>query len=372
MHMPKKSPMRVMPPAALTDPFDPSALGPLPVVPLVPEDILVRHKAFVPTDNRFRAAARLLQALWREDRELPIGSYVDADGRRVRLGSRITEAAGKQGVNLLSPEIALLVRRECVYRELGAMIEIDRLRANLLSSMPLTFNVFAPLKLDLRQATRFMAELFPSLMTEVRAIKFEHSPGRGRETWTRDYSALDLCIYGLNATGQRVMVGWEIKYSEGTFEPTPNRTSDRQLAITANSGLYHDAEDPGLFLNPHQQLTRELNLCQSILDNGDVDVGLFVLASPRLNHLTQAMGESFGRLLNPPQDGRAGFISITLERVLEALVAIGMVAHAQSLHRRYFDFHLVDGELELEAAEQRSRRKPKAPTKETPPPVIAS
>ena len=370
--MPKKSPLRLTSPATVADPLDPIALGPLPVVPLVPEDILVRHKAFVPTDNRFRAAARLLQALWREDRELPIGSYVDADGRRVRLGSRITEAAGKQGVNLLSPEIAALVRRECVYRELGAMIEVDRLRENLLSSMPLTFNIFAPLKLDLRQATRFMTELFPGVLTEVRAIKFEHSPGRGRESYTRDYSAVDLCIYGLNSTGQRVMVAWEIKYSEGTFEPTPNRTSDRQLAITANSGLYRDSEDPGLFLNPYQQLTRELNLCQSILDHGDVDIAVFVLASPRLNHLTQAMGESFGQLLNPPQDGRAAFVSITLERVLEALVSIGMVAHAQALHRRYFDFHLVDGELELEAAEQRSRRKPRASTAETAPPVIAS
>lgn len=279
-----------------------------------------------------------------------------APRQRVRLGSRITEAAGKQGVNLLAPEIAALVRRECVYRELGAMIEVDRLRSNLLSSMPLTFNIFAPLKLDLRQASRFMAELFPGLMTEVLAVKFEHSPGRGSAVYVRDYSALDLCVYGLNATGQRVMAGWEIKYSEGTFEPTPNRISDRQLEITATSGLYHEAEDPGLFLNPHQQLTRELNLCQSILHHGDVDVGLFVLASPRLNHLTQAMGESFGAMLNPPQDGRAGFVSITLERVLEALVSIGMVAHAQALHRRYFDFHLVDGELELEAARTQARK----------------
>ena len=370
--MPKKSPLRITSPASIDDPLDLSALGPLPVVPLVPEDILVRHKALVPTDNRFRAAARLLQSLWREDRELPIGSYVDAEGKRVRLGSRITEAAGKQGVNLLTPEIAALVRRECVYRELGAMIEVDRLRSNLLSSMPLTFNVFAPLKLDLRQATRFMAELFPDLMSEVRAIRFEHSPGRGSAVYVRDYSAFDLCIYGLNATGQRVMVAWEVKYSEGTFEPTPNRISDRQLEITATSGLYRDAEDPNLFLNPHQQLTREINLCQAILDHGDVDIGLFVLASPRLNHLTQAMGESFRQLLNPPQAGRASFVSITLERVLEALVSIGMVAHAQALHRRYFDFHLVDGELELEAAEQRSRRKPRAPTEETAPPVIAS
>lgn len=371
--MPKKSPLRVMQPdQAKPVPFDPTDLGPLHVVPLVPEDILNRHKAFVPTDNRFRAAARFLQALWREDRELPIGSYVDGEGRRVRLGSRITEASGKQGENFLSPEIAALVRRECVYRELGAMIEVDRLRENLLSSMPLTFNLFAPLKLDLRQATRFMGELFPGLMSEVRAIKFEHSPGRGREVYTRDYSAFDLCIYGLTPTGERAFAAFEIKYSEGTFEPTPNRISDRQTAIASNSGLYNDPEDPALFINPHQQLTRELNLAQSLLDHGDVDTGLFVLASPRLNHLTLQMGESFANLLNPPGKGQVGFVSLTLERLLEALASIGMVSHAHKLHRRYFDFHLVDGELELEAAELRAGRKPKLPATDKPTQAVAS
>ena len=370
--MPKKSPSRVMSPATVVDTLDPIQLGPLPIVPLVPEDILKRHKAFIPTDNRFRAAARFLQSLWREDRELPIGSYVDGDGRRVRLGSRTTEVAGKQGVNLLTPEIAALVRRECIYRELGAMIEVDRLRENLLSSMPLTFNIFAPLKLDLRQATRFIAELFPGLMSEVRAIRFEHSPGRGRDAYTRDYSAVDVCFYGLNAIGQRVLAGFEIKYSEGTFEPMPNRISDRQVSIASGSGLYLDPEDPDLFLNPHQQLTRELNLCQSILDNGDVDVGLFVLASPRLNHLTQAMGESFSKLLAPLENGHCGFLAITLERVVEALVAIGMVNHAQALHRRYFDFHLVDGELELEAAPSKPSRKSTIAPNATPAQVAAS
>ncbi len=370
--MPKRSPMRIMPPAAFSDPLDSSTLGPLPIVPLVPEDILKRHKVLVATDNRFRAAARLLQSLWREDRELPIGAYVDAEGRRVRLGSRVTEAAGKQGVNLLTPEIAAMVRRECVYRELGAMIEVERLRENLLSSMPLTFNFFAPLKLDLRQATRFMSELFPGLMSEVRAIKFEHSPGRGREAYTRDYSAFDLCIYGLTPTGERAFAAFEIKYSEGTFEPTPNRISDRQIAIASNSGLYNDPEDPALFINPHQQLTRELNLAQSLLDHGDVDTGLFVLASPQLNHLTLQMGQSFANLLNPPGRGQVGFVSLTLERLLEALASIGMVSHAHKLHRRYLDFQLIDGELELEAAELRAGRKPKQPATDKPTQAVAS
>jgi hypothetical protein len=65
----------------------------------------MRYEEF--DDNtRFRAAARLVQALWREDRDLPIGSYVNEDGKRRKLGSRIAEAVGKGGGNFLTPEIA--------------------------------------------------------------------------------------------------------------------------------------------------------------------------------------------------------------------------------------------------------------------------
>jgi hypothetical protein len=350
--MTKQSPLRIMQPASKSPPpLDSSDLGPLHIVPLVPDEILTRHKVRVSTDTRFRAAARLLQSLWRADRDLPIGSYVDATGKRVRLGSRITDLAGRQGANFLTPEIAALVRRECVYRELGAMIEIDRLRANLLSSMPLTFNFFAPLKQNLPQAARFINELLPGVMHRLLALRFEHAPARGKQAYTGDYSAFDFAIRGESSSGQRVMIAFEMKYSEGFGEPSPSRINDRQLALAQTSGLYREAEDPTLFSFGLQQLTRELNLAQSMLDRGDVDIAIFVLASPRLNHLTQLMGETFGSKLNPPSASRASFISITLETMLEAFVGIGMVSHAQALHRRYLDFQLVDGELELDAAE---------------------
>ena len=65
-----------------------------------------KHRVHEPLDTRFRSAARLLQALWREDRNLPIGSYINEDGKRRKLGSRIAEAAGRTGSNFLTPEIA--------------------------------------------------------------------------------------------------------------------------------------------------------------------------------------------------------------------------------------------------------------------------
>src|ERR1700724_320129 len=117
---------------------------PIHQLPLIPADVLKKHWVHEPFDPRFRSAARLLQALWREDRDLPIGSYINEDGKRRKLGSRIAEAAGKAGGNFLTPEIARIARRETAYREIGALIDQERLATNLLSSIPLAFNLLGP------------------------------------------------------------------------------------------------------------------------------------------------------------------------------------------------------------------------------------
>src|SRR5262245_13686448 len=103
-----------------TDGNDPADFDFIRHSPLIPEDVLRRHRVFDITDHRFRACARLLQALWREDQNLPIGTHTSFRGTRRRLGSRITAAAGRTGANFLSPTIAALTRREVVYREIGA------------------------------------------------------------------------------------------------------------------------------------------------------------------------------------------------------------------------------------------------------------
>ncbi len=77
--------------------------NPIHHLPLIPADVLKKHCVHEPLGPRFRSAARLLQTLWREDRGLPISNYVNEAGKRRKLGSRISEAAGKAGGNFLTP-----------------------------------------------------------------------------------------------------------------------------------------------------------------------------------------------------------------------------------------------------------------------------
>ena len=117
---------------------------PIHQLPHTPANVLKKHHVHEPLDTRFRSAARVLQALWREDKGLPIGGYVNEGGKRRKLGSRISESAGRKGGNFLTPEIAHTARRETAYREIDALIGAERLATNLRSSMPLTFNLLAP------------------------------------------------------------------------------------------------------------------------------------------------------------------------------------------------------------------------------------
>jgi hypothetical protein len=149
---------------------------PIHQLPLIPANVLEKHHVHEPLDPRFRSAARLLQAVWREDQDLPIGSYVGEDGKRRKLGSRIAEAAGRRGGNFLTPEIAHTARRAAAYREIGALIDAERLATNLLSSMPLTFNLLAPWGHALERASSYLIELLPAFTGAARQLLLNIRP----------------------------------------------------------------------------------------------------------------------------------------------------------------------------------------------------
>lgn len=327
--------------------LDPSGLGSIHALPFVPETILRQHRAFIPTDNRFRAAARLLQALWREDRNLLIGVHPGREGKTRRLGSSIAMSAGMTGANFIHPAIARLAKREMIYREAGAAYDDNRLLTNLLSSQPLVFNLFAPLKLDLTTATAVFDSFAPGFMSEITEVLFEHSPGRGDLRFSGDGTAFDVLIRGHGPAGQRRFIAIEVKYSESGHEPLP-RFTGRYDDIAPGSDLFIDAANPALRTNPVQQLFRQMCLAHTMIETGLYDEGLHLFIAPALNAPAQNAATSFVRHLAAPEGGKLPFMAVTLERFIEILADVGTAGHARALHRRYCDWWLIDGEMNLE------------------------
>ena len=338
---------------------------PIHHLPLIPTNVLNKHRVHEPLDTRFRSASRLLQALWREDRDLPIGSYVNEAGKRRKLGSRISVAAGKAGRNFLTPEIAHTARRETAYREIGALIDAERLATNLLSSMPLTFNLLAPWGHALERASSYLSELLLAFTGSAHQLLFEHSPGRGNPKFTADHTAFDALIRYSDPHGRNGFVAFEIKYSERMREPVPE-LKPSHVELSDASGLFTDPAAAALRANPLQQLWREHLLAQSMIDHGLYEEGYLVVIAPALNYHVQDAAEAYQAQLREPEDGKVRFVNLTLEDVIE-VIRLSDPAHAEALHHRYCNFWLVDGALELNAprfglsAKRRARKPASAP-----------
>ena len=312
-------------------------------LPHLPTKLLKRHGCFIATDTRFRAAARLLQSLHREGAGIPIGPHSSISGtkrRRVRLGSRLPFAAAEAGRNFISPEVYRLVRRELVLREEGAAIDEDRLFSNLLSSMPLTFNVLGPLALDLDLATAVWRHLLPAFVHAVTAINFETSPGRGRPEYLHDGTAFDAALQIVTPEGEPGLVFIEMKYSEAMSGPAAAHRL-RYDAASRQVRLFRDTDSPALRSVALEQLWREHMLAQLAVDLEFTPKAHFIAIGPRLNRqVTVAFQAYADQLAEPePEDTSAvGFTALTLETVVDALAASGATDVAALLRQRYLDF----------------------------------
>lgn len=306
------------------------------LLPLIPERLLRQAHVYERYDTRFRAAARLLQALWRERRKLPEGHYTSTTGARRRLGSRLAADAARDGANFLTPEIFGQARIDLAYREPGALVDIERMHANLLSSMPLAFNLLAPLKADKKLARRVFNQLAPGIAKEISHIQFEHSPGRGDPTFTADGTAFDALATARAPDGAKTFLAVEVKYSESMTEPEA-RLRQRYDELARSSGLYAEPDDEALRKNPLQGLWRGHMLAQSAVDAGLYDRGIFMLIAPRQNRDVQRAARAYAtRLTNA--DGKVTFLSVELEDAIDAVRSAGAPDFAAALHERYTDF----------------------------------
>jgi hypothetical protein len=318
----------------------------LPRIPLVPDDVLKRNNVFCTFDTRFRRAARWLQCLWLKDHNIPTYMKVRQEGEAATLigfASNLHPDAADAGKNFLTPAIHHLVLRELLLREEGAAIDEERLFANALSSMPLTFNLFGPLALDLDLATAVFRRLLPEFVYTVEHIAFEHSPGRRESRFLLDGTAFDLAVYATTPDGESATIFIEVKYSEDMMGPAA-RTRDRYDEAARAVHLYNDPESPLLRSLALEQLWREHMLAQLAVDHGVTSRAVFMAIGPRLNRRVMTAFRVYQNELidlDHQDANRVGFEPIALETFVDAINAAGATEFAQSLWYRYLDFERV-------------------------------
>lgn len=145
-----------------------------------------------------------------------LGGRSGEDGIReeVSNGSRLLPADAERGENFLTGEIFEVAKQRVVSKQLYETLDSKRLFDNLLSSMPMAFNLFGEASLPQHSVSRQALAAFGVEPAVESDIVFEWSPGRRDTAYTRDRTAFDVALRLGRADGPRTVVGIETKFHE--------------------------------------------------------------------------------------------------------------------------------------------------------------
>ncbi len=222
-----------------------------------------------PATSAFKAAARLHQSRWRAARNLPMGTHPIAGGDSARpLGSRLPLADAREtGANFIDPRCAPAGRARLAAPQKHQMLNADRLVADVLSSMPMCFNLFGTLT-EPAAATAAVRTFWPDIPGRVEQVIFEWSPGRADPAYLGNRTSFDVAFILDLGEGERGVLGVETKYHE---HPTPvgirPQSLARYLEVSRASGLFEEDDLAALPKDKASQIWLDHLLALSMLQH---------------------------------------------------------------------------------------------------------
>ncbi len=216
----------------------------------------------VASDDARRRRFRALQSWYRQHHlQLPPGE----DKRGIVRGSMLPHDAPRSA-NFLSPAIHEYVEaRVPVVVGEGGTLEQDRLFRNMLSSMPLCFNLFGAFRVFPISAARVLAAATGLDVASLTRVDVEWTPPGDHPLGDR--TAFDAYVEYRNSRNDRCFFGVETKYTE-PFSQREYRT-ERYDEVTASpsSGFVTGAAD-NLVAKHSNQLWRNAMLAVAVRERG--------------------------------------------------------------------------------------------------------
>ena len=276
-----------------------------------------RYDAFESIDKReFQRSARILQSVWRVKHGYEIGEYKGKNGSRPS-GSRLAMPRAREELNnYLNETIRGVVREEVIdpIKSKGKLYAKPRIFDDLLSSQPLCFNLFGPLKRDLLLATKVFQTLLPGVVDSVTGVEFEWSPGSGDPEYTGDRSAFDVYVTFSSPDGSKGFIGIEVKYHENLIGQASTHKA-RYDEIASQMDCFNGSRLDDLKKQPLQQIWRDHLLAgiHKIVDG--FEEGFFVFLYPEANTYCAEAVDRYGQCLTKSDT----FKPWTLESVVNAI-----------------------------------------------------
>jgi len=292
-----------------------------------------------PETSEFKRSARRHQSEWRESRGLKPGKQPmrPKDDLWRFIGSRLDiQDADALGSNFITPAARAAADDRVANQEPHQTLNADRLYSDLLSSMPMCFNLFGPLHEDLELADRAIHAWWPDTPGKVRAVRFEWSPGRrvvGKYLGNR--SAFDVAFELDLGDGRSGIIGVETKYHEHCKpERAPNldKRMPRYAEVTQKSGLFASDTLDRIVGTKIQQIWLDhlLALSMPITDSNHWAWVKFVLVHPAGNPSYAKVATEYRSLLMD----ESTFDVVTIESLLDSGVI--PLDSVNAFRERYF------------------------------------
>lgn len=290
-----------------------------------------------PAMTAFRRETRYLQARWRDTNHYPIGTQPivpKPGGTRTRpVGSRLPLVYAREtGANFLSAAALDAARARTTYIEPRQSIDHQRLWADLLSSLALSFNLFGEHAADLALADRAVHDWFPDAPGRVSELRFAHSPGWFDPAYLNSLRSFATMFVLHLDDGTRGLVAVDVMYHERNHAETPRPDNlDRYREVAERSQVFA----PGAI----DMLTARGDLCVMWIEHllmfsmlqhpsDNWTWGRYVVVHPAGNSdVVDACARYRGMLAD-----ESTFAPVTLEHLLDTSTLAGSVA---ALRRRY-------------------------------------
>lgn len=274
-----------------------------------------------PETTTWRRNARWAQSQWRVRNGWPIGSAPYAGNPyAVPVGSRLAlDFARDTGANFLTARIRAAAEHRVKNPEPHQLLDSERLYADLLSSMPLCFNLFGECWRNPEVAFEAVRTWWPHLARREIDLRFEHSPGRRDPAYLGNRSAFDACFLLGPANAPRAAVGIETKYHEhAKVERAPSPAAmQRYVAVTERSEAFRPDWQRHVVGTDLQQIWLDHLLLLSMLQQPSRawSQGLFVLAYPLSNTSQAGAARRYRAILRDDST----FEARTLEELVDGL-----------------------------------------------------
>jgi len=275
---------------------------------------VARPRAAEPADSNetaFTARMRQHQSWYREVvLQLPPGTGPHRFSTTVR-GSMLRPEHAQQGRNFLTPEVYRVAQERL--RRGARNVESFRLLHNMLSSQPMCFNLFAPLRHDLELATLLLRATPELGVDRVTAVDIEFAP-RPVEEYLADGTSFDAYIEYTHCDGSRAFLGIETKLTDG-FSRTVCDTPAYRRWMQGSRNPWLPSAALRVADASHNQLWRDHLLAIAMRDHPSQRYrhGALMLVRHPLDQRGAESARDYRRLL---RDGDTSFLDMPMDQLV--------------------------------------------------------